>query len=171
MSELVRIASWEDVPRRLDDGVLLLEIDGVLPGDAPAGLFRLAALDGPAVCSLSGAGDATLLAAALHCYYAAADAGLTVDCSSAALALELALPWWLDRAGAASLLFGSQPVTAERLAGAGIVDLDGDAVAAAERLAADSGVRLLARSLRAARRSNAAQSADYDRELLALLRT
>lgn len=171
MSDLVRIESWDDVPRRLDEGVLLLEIEGSLPGDAPAGLTRLAALEAPAVCSLSGAGDATLIAAALRCCYAAAGPSLAVDCSSAALALELALPWGLERAGAASLLFGSQPVTGERLAAAGIVDLGGDALAAAERLSIDSGARLLVRSLRAARRSNAAQSADYDRELLALLRT
>jgi hypothetical protein len=170
VSGLLRIESWDDVPRRLDEGVLLLEIDGALPGDAPAGLQRLAGLDAPAVCSLSGSGDASLIAAALRCCYAAAGPSLAVDCSSAALVLELGLTWSLERAGAASLLFASQPVTGERLGAAGIVDLGGDAAAAAKRLAADAGLRLLVRSLRAARRSNAAQSADYDRELLALLR-
>jgi hypothetical protein len=169
MSEVVRIGSWDDIPRRLDEGALLLVIEGSLPGDAAAGLGRLAALDAPAVCSLSGSGDATLLAAALACSYATADAALEIDCSSAALVLELApLAWRLERAGAAGLLFGPQPVKAPRLAG--LVDIGGDAETAAKRLASDPAARHLVRSLKAARRSSAAESADYDRELLALLR-
>jgi hypothetical protein len=169
MSGVVRIASWDDVPRRLDEDALLLDIHGSLPGNAAAGLGRLAALDAPAVCSLSGSGDATLLATALACSYATADEALEIDCSAAALVLELApLAWRLERTGLASLLFGAQPVGAARLGG--LVDVGGDAEAAAKRLASDPAARLLVRSLKAARRSTAAQSADYDRELLALLR-
>jgi hypothetical protein len=169
MSAVVRVASWDDVPRRLDEGALLLEIQGSLPGDAAAGLGRLAALDAPAVCSLRGSGDATMLAAALACSYAAADAALEIDCSAASLVLELApLAWRLERAGLAGVLFGPQPVTAARLGG--LADVGGDAEAAAERLASDPAARLLVRSLNAARRSSAAGSMDYDRELLALLR-
>jgi hypothetical protein len=169
MSEVIRIASWDDVPRRLDEGALLLEINGSLPGDAAAGIGRLAALDAPAVCLLAGSGDATLLAAALACSYATADPSLEIDCSSAAKVLELApLAWRLERAGLANVLFGPQPVSAARLGA--LVEVGGDAAAAADRLASDPSARLLLRSLHAARRSSAAESADYDRELLALLR-
>jgi len=169
VGELHEIHSWDEVPRGLRDGAVLIEIDGALAGDAARGLIRLAALDVPVVGSLAGAGDATLLATALTCAYTTATAALTVDCSSARTVLELGLPWMLLQRGATSLLFAPQPLTAARLAGAGLVEQDGDARAAAERLADDPGAALLVRSLRAAARSSAAQAAAYDRELLELL--
>jgi enoyl-CoA hydratase/carnithine racemase len=171
MGELLAIHSWDEVPRTLRDGAVLLEIDGTLPGDPARGLARLAALDVPVVGALSGAGDASLLAAALSCAYAAAAPSLTVDCGCprTVLALGLGLPRLLAQRGAASLLFGPQPLSAERLAAAGLVSLAGDARAIAQRLAGDPGAALLVRSLKAAARSSAAQAAAYDRELLELL--
>lgn len=178
MADVITIASWDDVPRSLTAGAVLLELDGGLPGDPVRGLARLAALEVPVVTALAGAGDATLLAAATISAVALAAPSLTVDCSSRRQVLELGLPWALLQRGAQALLFAAQPLGAARLAAAGLVETriagaggDGvsDASAAARRLAQDPGAALLVRSLRAAARSSAAQAAAYDRELRELL--
>jgi enoyl-CoA hydratase/carnithine racemase len=161
---VLRIASWDDLPRRTDAGAVLVELDGPALGDAVSGLRRLSALDVPVVASLAGSGDATLLAAALHASYAVAAPELRIECAPRDV-LALGITWRLERMGARSLLFGPQPLDAARLERAGIVEVGGDAEAAAERLATDPATALLVRSLRAAARSSAAESRAFDDEL------
>lgn len=169
MSEVLRIESWDEVPGTAPAGALLLEITARLPGDPVSGLRRLGTLDIPIVTALSGAGGPELLAAALRSSVAIADPGLTVDVSDARAVLTLGIPWLLERRGAGALLFAPGPLDAASLGAAGITTRGLSAQAVATTLAADSAKRLLVRSLRAAARSTAAQSAAYDAELSALL--
>jgi hypothetical protein len=155
---VVEIASWDDLPRSLDGGALLVRAP--LRGDAVAGLRRLRALDAPVVAEVSGEGDEAALALVLAATLAFGPADWTVRIEPRR-ALELGLAWPLQRRGLERLLFAEQPVS--------LPLCEGDARVAAERLAADPAARLLVRSLRAAARSTAAQSAEFDRELAALL--
>jgi len=177
MTDILRIASWDDVPRSTDAGAVLVVLDGSLPGTPAAGLSRLAALDAPIVASLAGHGSAAALALALAAAYAVASESFSMDCSEPREVLELGLGGRLvaavGMAQAKAILFGPQPVTAERLAASGALAVSADreeaAVEAASRLAANPGAHLLVRSLRAAARSTPAQAAAYDGELLQLL--
>jgi len=168
MGSVTQVQNWDEVPRSLREGAVLLEINGELQGDAGRGLARLAALEVPVVSALSGEGDATLLAVALVSAYCTASPSLRVDCNSVRLLLELGLPWRTLQRGCQSLLFAGR-LPGEQLAARGFVQLSTDAREVAERLASDSASALLVRSLRSAARSDAAQAAAYDRELLKLL--
>ena len=178
MSEVVlRIASWDDVPRSTDAGAVLIVLDGSVPGKPAAGLSRLAALDAPIVASLAGHGSAAALALALAASCAFASESFSVDCSDPRDVLELGLGGRLVATvgvgQAKTILFGPQPVAAGRLAASGALTVSADpeaaAAEAASRLAADPDARLLVRSLHAAGRSTSAQAAAYDSELLQLL--
>lgn len=178
MSEdILRIASWDDIPRSTDAGAVLIVLDGSLPGTPAAGLGRLAALDAPVVASLAGHGSAAALALALAASCAFASESFSLDCSEPRDVLELGLGGRLvaavGMAQAKAILFGPQPVAAARLEARGALtvstDPEASAVEAASRLAADPDAALLVRSLRAAARSTPAQAAAYDSELLQLL--
>jgi 2-(1,2-epoxy-1,2-dihydrophenyl)acetyl-CoA isomerase len=149
--------------------------------EAGKALRALHALAIPAIAAVDGTTDASGLALALACSHVSAGKDLTVTLDGTGALLALGVPWLLvDRLGAArahALLLGPRPLTAARLAAAGLVEPSpaprSDPLAAArvvaERLAADPGASALLRSLRAAQRSTAAQSADFDRALIALL--
>jgi len=177
MTEILRIESWDDVPRATEAGAVLVVIDGTLPGKPAAGLNRLAALDAPVVASLEGHGDAAALALALASSYAVASESFVADCSDPRDVIERGLAGRLvaavGTAQAKAILFGPQPVDAARLAAVGVLTVHASpaeaAGEAAARLAANPATRLLVRSLRAAARSTPAQAAEYDSELLKLL--
>jgi enoyl-CoA hydratase/carnithine racemase len=168
MTEILRIESWDDVPRATD---------ATLPGKAAAGLNRLAALDAPVVASLEGHGGAAALALALASSYAVASEQFAADCADPPDVLEVGLAARLVAAvgttQAKAILFGPQPAEALRLAACGVLTVHASpaeaAGEAAARLAANPATRLLVRSLRAAARSTPAQAAGYDSELLKLL--
>jgi enoyl-CoA hydratase/carnithine racemase len=177
MTEVLRIESWDDVPRAIDAGAVLVVVDGTLPGKAAAALNRLAALDAPVVASLDGQGSAAVLALALASSFAVASESFAVDCSDPRDVLEVGLVGPLvaavGTAPAKAILFGPQPVEAARLAACGVLTVHASpaeaAGEAAARLAANPATRLVVRSLRAAARSTRAQAAEYDAELLQLL--
>ena len=142
---------------------------------ARAAIDRLAALPQLTVAALDGACDEAALALALACDHAAAGPALAVTCSPAGL-LELGVAGGLvARAGdlaAHRLLLGATALDAEALARVQLVALAADPHAAGEATCAqgaDAAWPLVLRALRAARRSTAAQAADYERELAALL--
>jgi enoyl-CoA hydratase/carnithine racemase len=172
MSELVQITSWDDVPRGLSDGAVLIALgEGKVTGDAVTGIRRLRELQVPAVAALSGACGPADLAAALACSIAYADLTVSFELRDTAGLLELGIPWELQRRGAGWLLFAPAPLSSAALVSAGLA-LTGspaDSHLAAQRLAADADNGLLVRSLRAAVRSSAGQSAIYDAELASLV--
>jgi enoyl-CoA hydratase/carnithine racemase len=177
MTEILRIESWEDIPRATDAGAVLVVLDGTLPGKPASGLSRLVALDAPIVASLQGRGSSTALALALASSYAVASQTFGVDCSDPRDVIEAGLAGRLvaalGTAQAKAIIFGPQPVDATRLAACGVLTIHGTpeeaAAEAATRLAANPATGLLVRSLRAAARSTPAQAAEYDSELLKLL--
>jgi enoyl-CoA hydratase/carnithine racemase len=143
---------------------------------ARAALDRLAVLPHLTVAALDGPADEAALALALACDHAVAGSDLSVGCSAAGL-LELGVASGLAaRAGelaAHRLLLRGDALDVAALAGVQLVTTAADpaaaGAAACARAAADPAWALVLRALRAARRSTAAQAADYERELVALL--
>jgi enoyl-CoA hydratase/carnithine racemase len=145
--------------------------EGVPRSLAPAAQ-SLAAFDrfpGPIILAASGPLDATALALCCACAVAYVDPGATLGEIDAATALVLGLAGRLtERLGpgaAANILLENGDLSELAVA---VPDPLAAARATAARLAAPDGA-LLPRSLAFAARSTPAQSAEYDRELLALL--
>jgi enoyl-CoA hydratase/carnithine racemase len=146
-------------------------------GAAAAALARVRRLRVPTFVALDGARGAVALAAALACDHAVAGPGTRIAVADAATLLRLRIPAALvARAGdlhAHRLLLSADPLDAEALGRAGLALPATDPLAAAreaaDRATSDPHAALLRRSLSAATRSTAAQAADYEAELVALL--
>ena len=164
-------------PRSTDAGAVLVVLDGSLPGSPAAGLTASprSTLRSWRASTVTGARPPSLSRSRPPMPSRPSRSAWTVPsrvrCSSSASAGVSRRQ--SGTAQAKAILFGSQPVTGQRLAASGALAVSADpeeaAVEAASRLAANPGAHLLVRSLRAAARSAPAQAAAYDSELLQLL--